>query len=421
MALFETLLAREYACVERFVRFRIDNQTDADDILQETYLTAYQKFPQLKNMDAFKAWLLSIARNKCTDYFRKNALRREVSLDALGELADSRFGAFAAESVQETFGLLNEKDKQILSLFFWDELSQAEIAEKLSIPIGTVKSRLFTAKRNFKNQYPYVFTEVKGDTTMKKLPDYLPPYTIVSGAQPPFSVRWEELQGWFLVPRLGEKLSWGLYDMPSRKCANIYHTQVTGRARVHGIEGVELTAAEDPRLGGKDTIQRTFVAQLTDTRCRYLATLRTDDGVRNYLTFLDGEEFMLNWGYGADNCGKEVSLSPKGLIQRDGNTITSENGEFLLDIVGRYTVTINGKAYDTVCVMDIESPGCAVITEQFLDQNGRTILWRRYNRDDWALDRYGKLWSAQLPENDRLTVNGITYVHWYDCVTDYIL
>ena len=71
--------------------------------------------------------------------------------------------------------------------------------------------------------------------------------------------------------------------------------------------------------------------------------------------------------------------------------------------------------------MDIESPGCAVITEQFLDQNGRTILWRRYNRDDWALDRYGKLWSAQLPANDQLTVNGITYVHWYDCVTDYIL
>ena len=214
MALFETLLAREYACVERFVRFRIDNQTDADDILQETYLTAYQKFPQLKNTDAFKAWLLSIARNKCTDYFRKNALRREVSLDALGELADSRFGTFAAESVQETFGLLNEKDKQILSLFFWDELSQAEIAEKLSIPIGTVKSRLFTAKRNFKNQFPYVFTEVKGDTTMKKLPDFLPPYTIVSGAQPPFSVRWEELQGWFLVPRLGEKLSWACTICP---------------------------------------------------------------------------------------------------------------------------------------------------------------------------------------------------------------
>ena len=256
---------------------------------------------------------------------------------------------------------------------------------------------------------------------MKKLPDYLPPYTIVSGAQPPFSVRWEELQGWFLVPRLGEKLSWGMYDMPSRKCSSIYHIQATGKARVHGIEGVELTAAEDSRLGGRDDIQRTFVAQLTETHCRYLAALRTDDGVRNYLTFLDGEEFMLNWGYGTDNCGKEVDLSQKGLIRRDGSTVAAGNGEFLLDIVGRYTVTISKKAYDTVCVMDIESPGCGVITEQFLDQSGRTILWRRYNRDDWAFDRYGKLWSVQLPENDRLIVNGVTYVHWYDCITDYIL
>lgn len=420
MELFETLLTRECTCVERFVRFRIDNQSDADDILQETYLTAYQKFPQLKNEDAFKAWLLSIARNKCTDYFRKKALRREVPLDTLGELVDSRFGASAAESVQETFGLLNEKDRHILSLFFWEELSQAEIAKRLAIPIGTVKSRLFTAKQNFKNRYPYVFTEAKGDTTMNKLPDFLPPYTIAPSVQPPFSVKWEELQGWFLVPRLGEKISWGMYDMPSRKCSSLYHVQVTGKARVHGIEGVELTAAEDTRLCQQDRIQRTFVAQLTDTHCRYLAAFRTDGDVRNYLTFLDGEEFMLNWGYGADNCGKDVNLSPKGAIRRNGNTVTSENEDFLLDIVGRYTVSIEQKTYDTVCVMDIESPNCNVITEQFLDRNGRTILWRRYNRNDWAIDRYGKLWSQQLPGNDQLRVNGVTYVHWYDCITDYL-
>ena len=49
------------------------------------------------------------------------------------------------------------------------------------------------------------------------------------------------------------------------------------------------------------------------------------------------------------------------------------------------------------------------------------ILWRRYNRDDWAIDRYKKPWSEQLPENDRLIVNGTTYVHWYDCITDHIL
>ena len=99
--------------------------------------------------------------------------------------------------------------------------------------------------------------------------------------------------------------------------------------------------------------------------------------------------------------------------------------EVLLDAekisVGRYFVTINGKSYDTVCVMDIETYNCGVVSEQYLDKNGRTILWRRFNRDDWAIDRYKKLWSEQLPDNEKIVVNGTTYVHWYDCITEYIL
>ena len=68
-----------------------------------------------------------------------------------------------------------------------------------------------------------------------------------------------------------------------------------------------------------------------------------------------------------------------------------------------------------------ETYDCGVVSEQFLDKNGKTILWRRFNRDDWAIDRYKKLWSEQLPENDRITVNNTTYVHWDDCISDYIL
>ena len=63
--LFEMLLEEHRAAVERFVRFRLPSKPDADDTLQEVYIAAYQKFAQLKNRDAFKAWLLAIARNKC--------------------------------------------------------------------------------------------------------------------------------------------------------------------------------------------------------------------------------------------------------------------------------------------------------------------------------------------------------------------
>ena len=417
---FERLLAEHRTAAERYVRFRLSSRSDADDVLQEVYLTAYHRFEQLKNKEAFKAWLISIARSKCTDYFREKAAQLEIPLDVLEtqSLSESRHGFTEQATVRETLGLLGDKDKQILYLFFWKNLPQAEIAKRLSIPVGTVKSRLYTAKQNFKSKYPL---QPKGANHMKKLPELLPEYKIEEIPLPPFSVKWEELMGWFLIPKLGEKVSWGMYDLPSRKCSHIYDMKVTSKAVVHGIEGVELVAKETPFSDKKKILNRTFVAQLTDTHCRYLATVRDDGDVRNYITFLDGDAFMLNWGYGEDNCGNETNLSPKGEIRRTGSSVESIQKDFLLDIVGRYYVTIGGKTYDTVCVMDIESSGCGVISEQFLDKNGRTILWRRFNRNDWAIDRYKQPWTELLPDNEQITVNGTTYVHWYDCITDYIL
>lgn len=418
---FERLLMRERVNVERYVRFRICSREDAEDVLQEVYLTAYLKFPQLKDPACFKAWLLRIAQNKCRDHFRRRAEQWELPLDAISQLtlSENRYGLSVQSTVQETLEKLGGKDKQILYLFYWKELPQEEIARRLEIPLGTVKSRLHTAKRHFKAKYP--FNMGKDEKNMKKLPEFLPEYTIQASDRPPFSVKWEELMGWFLIPKPGEKLSWGMYDFPSRRCDHVYDMAVTGRAKVHGIEGVELTARESPCSGKADPINRTFVAQLTDTHCRFLATIRNDEGVRNYITFLDGEEFIPNWGFGENNIGNETNLSPKGDIQRTGSVITCAQKDFLLDIAGRYEVAIGGKVYDTVCVMDIESYNCGVVSEQFLDPNGRTVLWRRFNRNDWAIDHYKKPWTELLPDNERLTVNGTTYVHWYDCITDYIL
>ena len=256
---------------------------------------------------------------------------------------------------------------------------------------------------------------------MSKMPAYLPEYRIEASSEKLFAVKWEELMGWFLIPKMGEKLSWGMYDLPTRKCSYVYDMEVVGKAKVHGLEGVELTARETSCENPEEVEERRFIAQLTDTHCRYLAALQQEGDVSNYITFLDGEEFLMNWGFGEDNCGNETNLTCKGNIQRNGDTVTTAERDFLLDIVGRYTVTIGGKSYDTICVMDIETYNGGVVSEQYLDQNGRTVLWRRFNRDDWQFDYYKKKWSEQLPENERLTVNGMTYVHWYDCITDQVV
>lgn len=425
---FEALLEKERIAAERFVKFRISSKADAEDVLQEVYLTAYRKFSQLKNRDSFKPWLISIARSKCADYFRRKAALLEIPVGELSEqaLSAGRCGVSQASAVGETLDLLGGKDKQILYLYFWKELPQAEIAKRLGIPIGTVKSRLYTAKQNFKSKYPCPAGQRKGADSMKKMPGQMPAYKIEESKEAPFAVKWEELMGWFLVPRLGEKLSWGMYDMPEGKLTESDDMEVVGKAQIHGIEGVEITVKTHNPMecnseGGQAEVSRRFIAQLTDTHCRYLAESHMRNGVKHCYTFLDGGSFLDNWGFGQDNCGNETNLSPKGNIRRNGSVITTDRKDFLLDIVGRYTVSINGKSYDTVCVMDVETYNNGVASEQFLDKNGRTVLWRRFNRDDWAINRYQKPWSQLLPENERLTIDGVTYVHWYDCITDYIL
>ena len=424
---FDRALAAYLPVLERFVKFKISDRFDAEDLFQDCCVTAVQKQDSLRDLASMKPWLLRIAQNKCTDYYRAKAKQLELPIDELSEsvLSTGLYGRTVDTAVSETLDRLGDKEKQILYLYFFKDLPQDQIAARLHLPLGTVKSRLYYAKKKFRELYPAP-QQSEGGIIMKKLPTMLPDYTITATDKEPFSVRWEEIMGWFIVPRLGEKLSWAMYDWPQRKRTELCELEVTGRAEVHGIEGVEIRSIEtDPMdcnsAGGQQRVERHLIAQLTDTHCRLLAHSVTEGGIKRYSTFLDGDSFLNNWGFGEDNCGNELELHPKGDIVRRGSEVTTANKQFLLDIVGRYTVKIGGKSYDTVCVMDCNTYNNGVVSEQYLDKKGRTILWRRFNCDDWQLESYGKPWTELLPDNERISVNGVTCIHWYDCITDYIL
>lgn len=442
---FEKLYLMCETAMKRFVYYKLPSKADGDDVLQEALLAAYRNRDSIKSAESFKPWLLRILANKCNDFYRSRIAQQELPLEDFSktQMIQSRFGLTVSENVQDTLTQLGSNDEKILRLFFLENLSQSEISERLDIPVGTVKSRLYTAKQRFKSIYPFP-PQSKGAIIMSKLPDLLPEYSITKLDKSPFPIKWEELMGWFIVPKIGEKLSWAMYDFPSKKRSEGYELEVTGKASVHSIDGMEITAHEN--RGGEHegnaesrNLNRAFIAQLTDTHCRILAESHYDGDIKRFYTFLDADEFLPNWGFGEDNCGNEINLKCKGVISRKGNIITStpipSDGEkifikdgqkfnatpFLLDVVGRYEVLIDGKKFDTICVMDIECYNNGVATEQFIDQNGRTVLWRRFNRNDWRFDRYGQLWSEKLPKNEQLTINGETYIHWYDCITDYIL
>ena len=427
---FEALLEKSRTGVERWVKAHVGNTADAEDILQETYLAAFRGFPELRNPAVFLPWLLGIAKRKTMDWYRAQARQKEVPVEQMPERADEPPDDNA---VEETLDALPEKDRMMLRLFYREMLSHREISERLHIPEGTVKSRMSMARLHFRNAYPY---PPRGEIKMMQknkygLPKMLPEYTIAWKNEPAFPVDCEEMMGWFIVPKQGEKLSWGMYDLPSRKLDVSYEMEVTGEASVHGLDGVSITAkvlepqAENPdgspmrqavedSTGGQEEWR--FIAQEQDGYTRFLAAEHTEDGKRVLTTFLDGKDFMDNWGFGDDNCGSPVHLEPTGKIRRNGSEITTADEKSFIDVAGRCEVTMDGKVFDTVCVMDFGMYVDGIISEQFLDRSGRTVLWRRFNRDDWAIDSYGKKWSELLPENERLTVNGETYVHWYDCI-----
>ena len=417
---FEALLEANRGALERFVRYRVPSFADAEDIIQETCISAYKSFGRLKRRESFKAWLICIAKNKCVDYYRRKS--DDVSLEVCGEavLPMSRCRAVKESPVLDTLAKLSDKDRQIMLMYYFEDYKQSEISRDLGLPLGTVKSRLNAARNNFKRLYPY---PPGGEKTMKKMPETMPEYRIIPCSEAPFNVKWEELMGWFIVPREGERLSWAMYDFPERKRGEYVELEVSGRAEIHGITGAvvksrEFDAMPCNRIDETAYAERTFVAELTDTHCRFLAESHKENGVLKVHTFLDGDEFLPNWGFGENNCGSETNISAKGDITCAGGEITAKDKPFLLDVVGRYTVEIGEKRFDTICVVDVETYNGGVMSEQYLDRSGRTVLWRRFNRDDWGC---GKPWTERLPENEIVRVNGAAYVHWYDCITDYII
>jgi RNA polymerase sigma factor (sigma-70 family) len=122
----------------------------AEDAAQEAFIHAYYDLPMLRDPAAFPGWFRRIIF-KYTDRIRRRR-RPQVSLDLVGELAGSDPDpAEQAERHAETDGLyqavgrLNERQREVLMLYYISNYSQEEISTFLEIPLGTVKSRLRTA------------------------------------------------------------------------------------------------------------------------------------------------------------------------------------------------------------------------------------------------------------------------------------
>lgn len=134
-----------------YVRRLVGNEEDAWDILQQTWLKVLRGIGRLREPRSLPTWLYRIARNTAMSHLRIEYSKRalfEGNGDVSGAEANAdTFHFDDAEQVHYALSKLSLPHREVLTLHFLEDLSLEEIAQVVGIPPGTVKSRLYYAKR----------------------------------------------------------------------------------------------------------------------------------------------------------------------------------------------------------------------------------------------------------------------------------
>ena len=128
---------------------------DAEDLTQTVFLTAQEKLGQLREPGKVRGWLYAILRSHFLKQCRKkrpvSAANIDMELDDVaGPVADAI--DIDRERLQNALADLPDTHRIVLVMFYFEQYSYQEIAERLEMPMGTVMSRLARAKARLRNQ-----------------------------------------------------------------------------------------------------------------------------------------------------------------------------------------------------------------------------------------------------------------------------
>ncbi|KQV33298.1 MULTISPECIES: sigma-70 family RNA polymerase sigma factor [unclassified Rhizobium] len=145
----------QLATLRRYARSLVRNQNDAEDLVQDALVRAYERKSTFRKGGNIRNWLLSIVHNTHIDRLRhaRSLSRRH---EAAGELTEPALAANQEHSVRlrqvhEAFFELPEEQREALHLVAIEELSYQEAADALGIPVGTLMSRISRARARLRS------------------------------------------------------------------------------------------------------------------------------------------------------------------------------------------------------------------------------------------------------------------------------
>lgn len=158
---FEELVLRYEKTVYNLALRMVGDRDDAFDMTQEAFIKAYGSLSSFRGDSKFSVWIYRITTNVCLDFLRSKSRKQQVSLtvsdddeDAQLDIPDPKadpeqqlIKKISMQSVEEGLKTLPDKQRQILVMRELGGMSYAEIGKALSIEEGTVKSRIFRARK----------------------------------------------------------------------------------------------------------------------------------------------------------------------------------------------------------------------------------------------------------------------------------
>lgn len=133
--------------IHRTLRGMTGNNSIAEELTQEAFLKAWKGLPQFGFRSSLKTWIYQVAINLGRDWLRGH---KTLALDHEYEAQYEENSE--QQAIHESLFELDEESRTVVILYYWEGMKQDEMAKILSIPDGTVKSRLFTAKSKLKEK-----------------------------------------------------------------------------------------------------------------------------------------------------------------------------------------------------------------------------------------------------------------------------
>lgn len=149
---YSKLVVSIYDDLLKTAKYKLGDEEDAKDVLQDTIMIAYLNFGKLRNEKYFKTWITKILINQCNKYYKKKYKEMEVFDDFSS--ADNVVSYMDEPAEYESIvNLLNEREKKIFDLYYDNGFSIKDISKRLNLKENTVKSILSRGREKIKKKY----------------------------------------------------------------------------------------------------------------------------------------------------------------------------------------------------------------------------------------------------------------------------